>query len=411
MEQISAKPPLSRSGVVGCKGPTMEPPWCRVEFQSSPFFENAMIESFLKVSYDISWNEISHKELTEIKEKIEPLEANHKWELLKKKSNPYELVYTQDNTDCPPSVAYLKPLSRSYFKMIEMLQISEFFSKLPKTTQKLRSSHVAEGPGGFIEAFLEKASYHRLSVQKCHAITLKPNNNHVPGWRRSHQFLQRHPEVKIHYGADGTGDIYVPENQQSFIAVHELKSHVFTGDGGFDFSTDYENQEKSVYSLLIASAIIGLQVLTQDGVFLLKLFDIYSTSTQYLLRCITLCFKEWCLYKPATSRPCNSERYLVCRGFRKPFVHVLQALQTMQEKWNDGEQVPQTELFAFFTEKEKAYLENHIKEFASLQKENLEKTLALQETPPSQFQWKDQYTNALKWCSEFHVPSQKPKGY
>lgn len=386
----------------------VKPPWQRIDFQSSPFFENAMIEKFLHISFDLSWNEIPHKELTEIKEKIEPLEANHTWEVLKKKSNPFELVYTQETTDCPPSVAYVKPLSRSYFKMIEMLQISDFFAKLPKNTQKLRSSHVAEGPGGFIEAFLEKASNHRIHVQKSHAITLKPNNNNVPGWRRSYQFLQRHPEVKIHYGADGTGDIYVPENQHSFIAIHELKSHIFTGDGGFDFSTDYENQEKSVYPLLVASAIIGLQVLLQDGVFILKLFDLYSNVTQYFLRCVTLCFKEWCLYKPATSRPCNSERYLVCRGFRKPFVHVLKALQVLQEKWKEGELVPQTELFAFFTEKEKAYLQHHIEEFATEQKMNLEKTFDLQNI--SSFNWKDHYTNALKWCSEFHVPSQKPTG-
>jgi hypothetical protein len=282
----------------------VKPPWHSLEFQSSPFFEPAMIERFLKVPFDLSWNEMPHTELTEMKEKIAPLESNHKWELLKKKSNPYELVYTQETADCPQSVALLKPLSRSYFKMIEMLQVSQFFEKLPKGIQKLRSSHVAEGPGGFIEAFLDKAESNRLKVQKSYAITLKPTSNHVPGWRRSYQFLQRHPEVKIHYGVDGTGDIYVPENQTSFIQLHEtFKSYLFTGDGGFDFSTDYENQEKSVYPLLVSSALIGIQVLAAEGTLVLKLFDTYTSVTQFFIRCVSLCFKEWCLYKPATSRP------------------------------------------------------------------------------------------------------------
>jgi 23S rRNA U2552 (ribose-2'-O)-methylase RlmE/FtsJ len=388
-----------------------KPPWQTVEFQSSPFFESSMIERFTRVSFDLSWNEASHKELTEIKEKIAPLEDNHKWELLKKKSNPYELVYTQETSECPTSVALVKPLSRSYFKMIEMLQVTQFFERLPKNIQKIRSSHVAEGPGGFIEAFLEKAESHRLKVQKSYAITLKPNSNHVPGWRRSHSFLQKHPEIKIHYGVDGTGDIYVPENQISFIQLHDaFKSQLFTGDGGFDFSTDYENQEKSIYPLLVASALIGLQVLAPEGTLILKLFDVYSSVTQYFLRAVTVCFKEWCLYKPVTSRPCNSERYLLCRGFRKAYPFVLNMLMTLQTRWRQFQNVPQVTFFEFFTEQEQQFLQSHIQSFARYQIENLQKTLNLQNTPPSEFQWKEQYVNALRWCGEFRVPSQKPKG-
>lgn len=385
------------------------PPWQTVEFQSSPLPDSAMIETMLRLTYDCSWNEIPHKDLTEIKQKIEPLETNHKWELLKKKSNPYELVYTQENADCPASVALAKPLSRSYFKMVEMLQVSQFFEKLPKQTQKLRSSHVAEGPGGFIEAFLDKAEANRIKVHKSLAITLKPTNNHVPGWRRSYQFLQRHPEVKIHYGADGTGDIYMRDNQKSFVDLHEVKAHVFTGDGGFDFSTDYENQEKSVYPLLVASAIIGIQVLAQDGVCILKLFDVYSNVTQFFLRLMTLSFREWCLYKPATSRPCNSERYLICRGFRKTFPQVLQVFLNLQTQWNDGQKVPNVDFFAFFTEKEKQYLQTHIETFATAQKAILEKTINLQDTPPSNYQWKEQYENAYQWCAQFRIPYLRTK--
>ena len=389
---------------------TVKPPWQILEFQSSPFFDNAMIEKFMRVSFDISWNEMPHKELTEMKEKIAPLESNHKWEVLKKKSNPYELVYTQESSECPTSVAVIKPLSRSYFKMIEMLQVSQFFERLPKTLQKLRSSHVAEGPGGFIEAFLEKADANRMKVQKSYAITLKPNSNHVPGWRRSHQFLQRHQEVKIHYGVDGTGDIYVPENQTSFIQLHETyKAQLFTGDGGFDFSTDYDNQEKSIYPLLIASALIGLQVLAPEGTLVLKLFDVYSSVTQYFLRCVTLCFKDWCLYKPVTSRPCNSERYLICRGFRKAHPFVIHQLMNLQTRWRQFQTVPQVDYLEFYSEKEKSYMETHIQSFVTIQTENLQKTLDLQDTPSSEFQWKEQYSNALRWCSEFHVASQKPK--
>ena len=47
------------------------------------------------------------------------------------------------------SVALIKPLSRSFFKMIE---ICCSFSLLDSLPIACKSFHLAEGPGGFIEA-------------------------------------------------------------------------------------------------------------------------------------------------------------------------------------------------------------------------------------------------------------------
>ena len=390
---------------------TQKPPWEQVVFQQSPFPDEPCLKQLTQITFDASWNELSHDLLNQVKAKIEPLEQHQIWELLKKRTNPYELVYTQENSNCPPSISMMKPLSRSYFKMIELLSVSNFFGRLPKGTQKLRSAHVAEGPGGFIEAFLDRASFHRIQVAKVFAMTLKPTNNHIPGWRRAYNFLQKHPEIKIHYGQDGTGDLYLPENQTSFIDLFvPSKALLFTGDGGFDFSVDYENQEKSMFLLLVASAITGIQVLTADGTLVLKLFDIFSTSTQFLLRCITYCFKEWVLYKPSMSRPCNSERYLICRGFRKPIPHILHILKRMEMAAHEN-QYAKLDPFSFFSEKEKQYLEEHIREFNCFQIENIEKTIKLQDLPSETYDWKAQYLLAQKWCSNFSVPFTKPKGY
>jgi hypothetical protein len=49
--------------------------------------------------------------------------------------------------------------------MIEILSVLQFFDRLPKTTQKVRSAHVAEGPGGFIEAFFERAERNKKIIQ------------------------------------------------------------------------------------------------------------------------------------------------------------------------------------------------------------------------------------------------------
>jgi 23S rRNA U2552 (ribose-2'-O)-methylase RlmE/FtsJ len=385
-----------------------KPPWDDFVFYPSAFPTAQLLSQFSSIQFDASWNELPHLSLTQAKAKIEPLEKSHKWELLKKKTNPYELVYTQDNTDCPCSISVLRPLSRSYFKMIEILTISQFFDRIPKGTQKIRTAHVCEGPGGFIEAVLDRASLHRAQISRMYAMTLKPTNSHIPGWRRAYNFLQKHPEIKIHYGQDGSGDLYKRENQDSFVdLLNTGKALLFSGDGGFDFSVDYENQEKSMYTLLIASAITGLQVLSQEGMLVLKLFDLFSSSTQLLLRLLTLCFKEWALYKPSMSRPCNSERYLICRGYRRTPPEVLVLLRRM-EAFGSRQEFPTVDFFSFFAENEKEYLERHIQTYNTFQIDTIEKTIHL-EPQTNVYDWKSQYQLASQWCAHFRVPSQKPK--
>jgi 23S rRNA U2552 (ribose-2'-O)-methylase RlmE/FtsJ len=240
------------------------------------------------------------------------------WEYYKKIVNPYEFVYTQKKyPDFPDSLCLLHPLSRSYFKMIEMLDIMEFFKEF-KHESFVRSAHVCEGPGGFIEGFLDTASRHRARVASATAMTLKPAQPNVPGWKRATSFLRAHRNVNIVYGADGTGDLLVYENQNAFLRDCRYKVHFFTGDGGFDVSMDYDAQERTMFPLLVASARIGMEVLAEGGFFVLKIFDFYHEGTRDLLRFLSTQFRSWTLYKPATSRPCNPEHYFLGRGFKRP---------------------------------------------------------------------------------------------
>jgi len=241
------------------------------------------------------------------------------WEYYKKIVNPYELVYTQRKYEnFPDSICFLKPLSRSYFKMIEMLDLIGFFSIFK--SDNIRGSHICEGPGGFIEALYDEAFKNKKKVHTSIAMTLKSRQTNVPGWRRAAQFLQKNRNVRILYGEDDTGDIMKPENQQYFIdyCIHPSyggKMNLFTADGGFDFSCDYSKQEEMIFPLLLASTKIGFEVLKKGGVFILKLFDFYHKSTVDLLYFLSCHFTEWILYKPAMSRPCNPEQYFIGKGF------------------------------------------------------------------------------------------------
>jgi 23S rRNA U2552 (ribose-2'-O)-methylase RlmE/FtsJ len=380
------------------KQDTPKPPWEQVFFQKTPASIDIQPTPWVE-----SWFEQEHSSLTDLKQSISPFEENKTWETIKKISNSYELIYTNEAPHFPPSLAMVKPLSRSFFKMVEMLEISQFFQTLPKQMNGIRSAHVAEGPGGFIEALSDRCSLYKKNLQKAFAITLKPNGSNVPGWKRAHTFLQRHPEVLIHYGRDGTGDIYHLENQTSFLELCSGRVHVFTADGGFDFSEDYATQEKNVYPLLLASCKIGLQALLPGGLFVMKLFDVFGKPTQYLLRLITSCFREWFLYKPATSRPCNSERYLVCRGFRRCPPAVLTQLAHMEDKIQEG-LYPDLSGSIPWTPEEAEYLQSHIQSFTTIQCDTIKNSFYYKDIPLSKFDWNHHIHQAHSWCSAFRVP-------
>jgi hypothetical protein len=294
----------------------IKPPWTHFSWKTHPrWFPK------LDVEQNPDNGIYTPAELQETKEKISSCAQQHIWEYAKKISNPYELVYTYKDSHIPESLSAVKPLSRSYFKMVEMLDLSQYLQQRVGRTA-IRTAHVCEGPGGFIEAIYDVATKMGRQVRSTHAMTLRSTKSHIPGWRRAQQFMNRHREIRIEYGADNTGNILEPANRTAFVdqisksASHEHPVHIFTADGGFDFTSNYAAQESSIFHLLVASVHIGFSVLAPDGMFILKVFDIFAPATYQLLGYMASCFNRWTVYKPATSRPCNSEQYFIGVGFR-----------------------------------------------------------------------------------------------
>lgn len=298
----------------------------------------------LKIPYVFKADEIV---LHEYRNRIHAYEvmltSQKNWEYYKKIVNPYELVYTQKKYDnFPDSVCFLRPLSRSYFKMIEMLDLINFFGSI--TMENIRTAHVCEGPGGFIEALFEEAFRNKKKIQISVAMTLKSRQTNIPGWKRASHFLQKNKNVRILYGDDETGNILKPENQEHFIDYcinpdYGGKMNIFTADGGFDFSMDYAKQEEMIFPLLVTSTKIGFEVLKRGGVFILKLFDFYQKSTTDLLYFLASHFQEWTLYKPATSRPCNPEHYFIGKGFVGCSDEVLDTMRLWCQMIDAGQEI------------------------------------------------------------------------
>ena len=296
------------------------PPW-----KTYTLYKGEIQEPFFNLLSLQKFPNIEQLYLEELRQSIaeydkNPLFLNDNWEYYKKIVNPYELVYTQSKyANFPQSICILRPLSRSYFKMVELLEVFKFFDNISsyEKSRGIRSAHACEGPGGFIEALFDLAEKNRAKIIQSTAITLRPLLPNVPGWKRATNFLSRNKNIKIVYGEDRTGDILQIKNQQSFIKEVEgdnnTKVNIYTADGGLDFSDDYLHQEDKIFPLLLASAKLGLAVLKKDGMMIMKFFDIQTTQLIYFIQYF---FKKWTLYKPSVSRPCNPEQYFIGIGFK-----------------------------------------------------------------------------------------------
>ena len=235
----------------------------------------------------------------------------NKWEYMKKITNPYEYIHTNiPNTK--NALCMYKPLSRSYFKMIEMINVSNLFSGTDYI-MGINSFHLAEGPGGFIEAI---ANTRKNINDKYYGMTLIDNKQYVPGWKKITKILDKYPNIIIEKGQDNTGDLLNIENFTYCYSKYKNSMHIITADGGFDFSINYNMQEVISLELLFAQIAYAIILQKKGGTFIIKIFDVFSSAMVDLIYLLTSVYSEISFYKPYTSRPANSEKYLICKKFR-----------------------------------------------------------------------------------------------
>jgi 23S rRNA U2552 (ribose-2'-O)-methylase RlmE/FtsJ len=261
----------------------------------------------------------------EIKKKIE--KHAKEWDKYKKYTNTYEYIHTAIPYKKRAISAY-KPLSRSYFKMVELIYSFDLLTLFNNMT----TFHLAEGPGGFIEAI---AKMRNNKNDKYIGMTIIDEaDENVPSWKKSELFLKETPNVEIEKGIDGTGNILCFDNFVYCTQKYAGSMDIITADGGFDFSVDFNNQELNIAKLLFAQICYAICIQKKGGHFILKIFDVFFQHTidmMYLLSCF---YESVQIVKPQTSRIANSEKYVICKHFipesNKHFINKIeQAMYSM----------------------------------------------------------------------------------
>jgi len=339
--------------------------------------------------------------LNVIKKQID--DCINEWDIYKKYTNNYEYIHTIIQ-NAKISVCKLKPISRSFYKMIELCNIFNLFDNLESP---IKSFHLAEGPGGFIEAFV----YLRDNPNdKYYGMTLISNDINVPAWKKSKFFLQNNQNVIIENGITNTGDLMSKKNLLYCLEKYNNSMDFVTGDGGFDFSLDFNKQEQLCVNLIFAQICFALAIQKKGGTFILKMFDIFTQSSLDLLYLLSNVYENIYIIKPNTSRTANSEKYIVCKEFR-----LLNSSSLVKKLSNVYDYFDKDIFIERFLNIELSYLYiNKIEEYNAIfgqqQIENINSTLNLINNNKSEKMELYKKNNILKcgqWCAKYNLPYNK----
>lgn len=242
-----------------------------------------------------------------VKKQLE--ELNDEWNEYKIITNPLQFIYSKILYK-KYSVSKLHPISKSFYKLIEIQRTFDLFHDF--FNQPIKSFHLAEGPGGFIESM---CYMRKNNNDEYYGITLMEHKKNMPRWNLQ-KIMTTNPNIIIEEGIDKTGNLINPENFLDIIFRHRNKMNFITADGGFDFSTDYENQEINMLPLILSEIIYAINLQKYGGHFVLKIFDIFYTTTVELIYLLNLFYEEVFIYKPDVSSIGNSEKYIICKNFK-----------------------------------------------------------------------------------------------
>jgi len=429
-----------------------------------------------------------YSHLCDIKAQIEKYQDA--WDNIKKFTNPYEYIHTNISGN-KTNISKLRPLSRSFYKMVEIIKNHTFLSQLnhtivpkPDTKMGINTFHLAEGPGGFIEAisYLRGQEFLRVmkeestkavststacvntilpdsSIQilkrntelhdevmkdleqlrtsrrifesqkitydnsgsgggnaqvtyandRYYGMTLINDDPICPGWKKTRAFLENHQNVVIETGADKTGNLISLDNFMHCAAKYQNKMNIITADGGFDFSVDFNNQENMATQLILCEVFYALAMQKQGGTFILKIFDVFHKPTVDILYLLCYYYNSVSIMKPHTSRIANSEKYVVCQGFKiadsskivEQFSELFESLSSSPER-----------ILSIIPQEHDLYFLNKIEEMNAMvsfqQIENITSTLSIitnhRNTEKLDNYKKSNVNKCIAWCEHYDIP-------
>lgn len=229
-------------------------------------------------------------------------------------------------------------INRAFYKYWEIINVFDIFDEYDSNKDLIL--HCAEAPGGFIQGSniylniekknkellidddgftLVKSKKSKLNSSSVYRIYTMSLNKNLEEYKRynlpSYNKDVINKYVCILNGVDSSGNINNIENVDSIKDNVKGLFYLITCDGGFDEGCNFNNKEQLHYQLILNEIYCSIKLQKNNGHFILKMFDIFTDTSIHLLYLLSLCYKEVYIYKPLTSRPTNSEKYIICKNF------------------------------------------------------------------------------------------------
>lgn len=225
-------------------------------------------------------------------------------------------------------------INRAFFKFWEISKHFNLYNEDYIINKNI--VHLAEAPGGFIQVsnyFLKKIPNMLFTtdqdgfikkekhVKKIFSMSLNKNIEKYKKYNLpDYSDKIKSKNLLITYGKDNTGDITDINNilyLKNIISKNSLENYLITADGGFDEGNDFNNKEILHYNLILFEIISCIILSNQNSNFVLKMYDIFTTTSINYVKLLSILFNEVYIYKPKTSRPTNSEKYLICKNMHQ----------------------------------------------------------------------------------------------
>ncbi|XP_017870136.1 PREDICTED: cap-specific mRNA (nucleoside-2'-O-)-methyltransferase 1 [Drosophila arizonae] len=209
-------------------------------------------------------------------------------------------------------------LNRAAVKMANIDSLCQYMFTDPRDkngqsligpNELLYFADMCAGPGGFSEYVLYRKSWEARGF----GFTLRGSNDF-----KLEKFFAASPEsFDTFYGVKDDGDIFNTSNQNSlndYIRKHTPQGvHFAMADGGFSVEGQENIQEILSKQLYLCQFNTALKILRVGGSFVCKLFDLFTPFSVSLVYLMYKCFQQIAILKPNSSRPANSERYIICK--------------------------------------------------------------------------------------------------
>ncbi|CAO1336556.1 unnamed protein product [Diamesa serratosioi] len=218
-------------------------------------------------------------------------------------------------------------LSSSALKMANIDAMCEYMFSSPvnekgesliKTKEFLYFADVRSGLGGCAEYIMWRKKW----LSKGFTFTVKTDKEF---------------DYTSYSGIKKNGNILDPENIESYVKAIMKETIVgvhFMMADGCDSSEDGKEsvQELDAKQVYIAQCLIALSVVRENGHFVIKLLDIYTSFSVSLIFLMYKCFAKITIIKPNMTRSTNSERYLVCKWKRPNIEGVQEHLKSINDE-------------------------------------------------------------------------------